>query len=435
MSRRPKRATQHKTAERQTAERQTVDRQTVDRPLADRRRAAEAFVAKLGRALHRYGSPAHRLEEAMLSLSARLGLTGQFFSTPTAMFASFGDGTAQRTVLLRVEPGDVDLEKLSRLDAVLTRVLHGSLTPRRASEQVDVIVAAPTRYGPVLSTLAFALASASAARFFGGGLSEIAATFAIGLGIGLLALLVGGRPNAGRLFEPLAALGAALGAVLWSAAVQPVAYEQVVLGALIVLIPGLTLTVSLAELASRHLVSGSARLAGAAIVFLTIGFGVALGQRLAHALLGALPAVEPTALPAWTEGAALVIAAVAFTVLFRARPQDAGWILLASCLALGGARLGTALLGPQIGAFLGAVLVGVGSNLFARLRNRPSAIPQMPGLILLVPGSIGFRGMASLLDQDTLTGVQAAFTMSLVAIALVTGLLVANVLMPPRRAL
>lgn len=55
--------------------------------------------------------------------------------------------------------------------------------------------------------------------------------------------------------------------------------------------------------------------------------------------------------------------------------------------------------------------------------------------MLLVPGSIGFRGVSSFLADDTLAGVQSAFTMTLVAIALVTGLLMANVLMPPRKAL
>ena len=94
---------------------------------------AEAFVALLARELHRYGSPAHRLEEAMRNVASKLGLDGEFFCTPTAIFASFRPAAAARrdepphTVLLRLEPGEVNLEKLSQLDSILLRVLHGKL--------------------------------------------------------------------------------------------------------------------------------------------------------------------------------------------------------------------------------------------------------------------------------------------------------------------
>ena len=172
------------------------------------------------------------------------------------------------------------------------------------------------------------------------------------------------------------------------------------------------------------------------LVFLTIGFGVALGhaaRRLAAGGTGARGA--PRRFRDGPRPWRLTVVACAFTVLFRARPKDAGWILAAGTVALVGARLGAELLGPQLGALLAASLVGVGSNLLARFANRPAAITQLPGLMLLVPGSIGFRGVSSLLEQDVVSGIGAAFDMALVAIALVTGLLMANVLVPPRRSL
>ncbi len=396
--------------------------------------AAEVFLEKLGRALHRYGSPAHRLEDAMTAVADRLGVHGQFFSTPTAIFASFETDRRHKTLPLRVEPGEVDLEKLSRLDRVLSRVVRGELGPSAAAASVDAVVDAPPRYGAVVTTVAFAAVSGSAARFFGGGWPEIAAACGVGLLIGLLALAIGRFPSAGRVFELLSATLAAFVTAL-AAELAGVAPQVVTVAGLIVLIPGFTLTVAMTELATRHLVSGSARLAGAALIFLTIGFGVALGTRLGEALFDPTVPGQPVPLPDWTEAAALAVAAGGFTVLFRAHPRDAGWILAAGTVAFAGSRLGAELLGPELGAFLGAVLVGVGSNLFARLRDRPAAVAQLPGLMLLVPGSIGFRGVSSFLAQDAVTGVQSAFTMALVAIALVTGLLLANVLLPPRRAL
>lgn len=55
--------------------------------------------------------------------------------------------------------------------------------------------------------------------------------------------------------------------------------------------------------------------------------------------------------------------------------------------------------------------------------------------MVLVPGSIGFRSMESLLARDVLAGVDTAFSMLMVAVALVAGLLFANALVQPRKAL
>ncbi|MEO7508862.1 MAG: threonine/serine exporter family protein, partial [Pyrinomonadaceae bacterium] len=100
-----------------------------------------------------------------------------------------------------------------------------------------------------------------------------------------------------------------------------------------------------------------------------------------------------------------------------------------------GSRLGAYLLGPELGVFVGAVLVAAASNVYARLLDRPSAITLVPGMMMLVPGSVGFGSLAKFLEKDVLSGVGTAFSMLLVAVALVTGLLVANVLVPPRKTL
>ncbi|MEM6795116.1 MAG: threonine/serine exporter family protein, partial [Acidobacteriota bacterium] len=231
-----------------------------------------------------------------------------------------------------------------------------------------------------------------------------------------------------------AALAAAFLATAACAAV-PLAFPIVVISALIVLVPGLTVTLAMTELATRNLVSGAARLAGALLMFMTIGVGFALGSRTGALAFGSPAAVDPGAQPVWSEWVALAITAGALLVLFRAHPRDYPWFVAIAALALVGSRAGAALLGPQLGALVGAVLIGVVGNAIARFRNRPALITQMPGLMLLVPGSLGFRSVAALVEQDTLAGVQTAFTVVLVAISLVTGLLLANVLLPPRRIL
>jgi len=54
------------------------------------------FILKLGRALHQYGSAAHRLEDVVDHVSVKLGLDAQVFSQPTSLFAAFGQLGTQR---------------------------------------------------------------------------------------------------------------------------------------------------------------------------------------------------------------------------------------------------------------------------------------------------------------------------------------------------
>ncbi|MEM9462562.1 MAG: threonine/serine exporter family protein [Myxococcota bacterium] len=82
-----------------------------------------------------------------------------------------------------------------------------------------------------------------------------------------------------------------------------------------------------------------------------------------------------------------------------------------------------------------AASVGVASNVFARCLRRPTTVLRLPGLLLLVPGSLGFRSVASLLDADAVAGTDGLFRVALVAVALAAGSFAADLLVPPRRSL
>jgi uncharacterized membrane protein YjjP (DUF1212 family) len=365
--------------------------------------------------------------------SFRLGMSGEFFSTPTSIFAAFGERERQRTYLLRVEPGDVDLGKLARLDQVTVGVLRARISPEEGSHRIDAIVAAPPIYGPVITTLAFGIASGAAGRLFGGGLREMAAATAIGIIIGLMALLARRVQGLAHVFEPIAAFIASFTAAAISALVLPLSGFLATLAGLIVLVPGLTLTIAMTEISTRHLVSGTARLSGAVMLFLGIAFGVAFGGTLGQHAFGAPIVAQPLLLPAWTNLVALALAALGFVVLLRAEPVDAPWIILAGGLGFYGSRIGAATLGPELGTFVGALTAGIASNVYAKLRDRPATIALVPGILLLVPGSIGYRSLASLLKREVVLGVETAFQMMLIAVALVAGMLIANIVSPRRR--
>ena len=411
---------------------------------SDEYRTEVAFLLRTAELLHAYGTPAHRLERVMVELAEGLGHELSIFSTPTSMMLAFGSGVDQRAHMLRVEPGDVDLGKLVEFDELLDEVSERRLGVGEALERLEELGQAPERYGAPWMVGGFGLASATVARFFGGGLTEILVSLVVGVLIGLLAGASRREPGVASLFEPLAALLAALAPLLLRAAGVDVDDRIVALASVIVLVPGLTLTVAMIELATRHLASGTARLAGAGAVFLTIGLGAALGRFVGERVLGIVGAEGegPSSSPfAWladpSQWLALVLAPPAFVVLFRARRSEALAVFGAGVTGFLCARIATDASGgdPAVGSFIGALAVGLFANLYARRAKRPSTVPLLPGIIMLVPGSLGYRALDAFVRQDALGGVETAFQMLLVAIALVGGLLTANAVLPPRRIL
>lgn len=395
---------------------------------------AIAFVLALARALHRYGTPAHRLEEAMRVTCERLGLRCDVFASPTAIIMSFGEPTELRTRVLRVEGGELDMDKLEQVDDLADDVAAQRVTPAEGVVRLETILSSPRRYGRALSTLMHAITSGGLAVSFGGSWIDAALAGAIGLLLGLLAQVAARSTDQARVFELLGAAFVSFTAALASTLVETTP-SLVIIAALIVLLPGLSLTVAMTELATRHLISGTARLMSAVIVLLELVVGVALGEHIANAIVHVQQAAVPAPLPPWAQWLAMIGSSIGIAIIVQAQLRAWMWILGACTVGYMGTSLGTDWLDPEMGVVVGAFAVGVLGNVFARLMERPAQVVQVPAVLLLVPGSMGFRGMASLLGHDTLSGVETVFAMFVVGLAIVAGILIANAVVSPRRSL
>lgn len=403
-------------------------------PADARVEASIGYVLRLGRALHAAGTPAPRLEEVLDDASERLGLEGQFFTTPTSIFAAFGPIEQQRAHLIRVEPGSFNLGQLADIDRVARDVQGGRLSVAQASTKVEAVIAGGQRYHWVLLVIAAGLTSAVGCRFLGGGRAEIEAAALVGLAVGVMGLGFRHLTIPSYLFELATAFLASLIVTTLVASGFRCAVATTTLAGIIVALPGLSLTLAITELASRHLAAGTARLSSAFVVFLALIVGVALAATIVTSIAGPIETVPVVPLPEWTLYAALALAPLVFSLLLGARMRDLPWIYVASVLGFLGMRAGQVALGPELGAAVGGFAVGLISNAYDRGRFGPSTLLLAPGVLLLVPGSIGFQSMTALLDEEIVAGVDTAFTMMLTAVSLAAGLLVANVVIPLRKA-
>jgi uncharacterized membrane protein YjjP (DUF1212 family) len=400
-----------------------------------------AFVCEMAGRLHSYGTTAQRLEGAVVALSQQLGLDCDPWSNPTGVILSFSDptrplGASDTTRVIRLPPGENDLHKLSEADRIADAVAAGSMSIAEGHTALRLLDRSPSRRWRTMQVLASGLASAAVAGLWRLPWLDITTAGLIGLLIGLLAQLIERRPQLKEASDALSALVAGLVAILVGNFIAPLNLNTVIIASLIVLLPGMALTNAVNELTSQHLVSGTARFAGALATILKLTVGSLIAVTLAQ-LVGMYPearALRPQ--QDWVEWGALLVAAFAFAVLFRAHRRDYPWVMAAAITGYLISRVAGQAWGSPVGIFLSALVLTAAGNGFARWANRPGALIRVPGIIMLVPGSTSLRGLMTMVQQqDVGVGEPALLTVVNIVMALIAGLLFGNLVISARKNL
>ncbi len=420
------------------------------------------YLLEIGSMLAAYGCPAYRLEDVIRLIADIEGHRADPFALPTGLFlrVTAKDGAGPQVHrMTRVSDWGVDLAKLTVIDEIFNDVVDRKNTIEQARARIRACMKSPPEYTQVVVFCATVLLSGAAAVFFQGGMidvlvaaivggviagARIAMTRASSRDAGSSSISATQRRNARRLLSDFfgglfAASSAWLALRVWPE-VRP---EVIVPAGAIALFPGMTFTTGVAEVAQKNVVSGGARLVESAVTLLLILFGVALIAGFGGVMgielpswLGSKAAGVPRGLALPWQGLALLVSAVSFGALFQV-PRRWLWTTLLSS-ATGWIVATVAVwyhLPGHVAAFCAALAVCVLANGLARVTNRPAQLFQLPGMMLLVPGSFGFLSLGELLEEKVIDGTQRGFTMALVGAALVIGVLVANVIVPSRKLL
>lgn len=399
-----------------------------------------AFITELAEQLHAYGTTAQRLEGALLGVAERLGVECEPWINPTGMILTFRDpGDPQAndlTRVIRLPPGETDLSRLARADRIAEDVLAGRMGIAEGREALGALARVPTRRWRAMQVVAFALVAAAVGGLLRLPWLDIATAGVAGLCIGLIDQWARARPQLGESLEALAGMLAAAIAITVASFLGPLNLNTVIIASVIVLLPGMALTNAINELTSQHLVSGTARFAGALSTILKLTIGTMLTLTLAK-LLGLEPEVAfSRPQPFWVEGLGLLVGCYAFAVAFRAARRDYPLVMLSAATGYLISRSAGESWGDVAGVFLAAFVMTLAGNVYARWKNRPGALVRLPGIILLVPGSVSFRGLISLMQQQDIDAGQAALMAVMnILMALIAGLLFGNLLIPARRNL
>jgi len=368
----------------------------------------EPLCTEVALALHIAGTPAHRLEAAVDRVRRSYGQPGSTVATPTALWLQVGE----RARVVRLPPADVDLDKMGAVLRWVERLTERPVPVPTARRALDRLRRRPEPWPRRLEQLAFIATSAAAAVLLGGGAMDVLMASVAGA----VALAFLGRVSPASAWRPLrdALLATLLGAVSALGGALGASPSVVALSGAILIVPGLSMTTALAELAAGHWTAGGSRLLGTALVLAQLAAGLAVGWWA----VGPLPVlVPPVPLPPAVVQLVPLLAPVGFAVLLRSRPRD---LPVAWLTAVMGWSTTTAV-GGLPGAALGGLAVAVVAGTMGRLARVPDLALVVPGILLLVPGTVGVLGVEQLLDHAVVDGAATALRALETAGALAAG--------------
>ena len=403
------------------------------------------FVARIGWYACYYGATPSRVEVFLQNLMQAFGYTGSIFRvTNSELFCAFSRqeyDDEQVIRLLELKEG-LHLHRLSLLSEVCKQVRRNEISQLQAWEASDEIAQSPDPWGFVAVSTAFVLTGALAPAVFqgtwwdllGGALSSIP-----------VYLLTVGLPGPYQKALPLlSAFASTMVAItvqrLW---VHDLHVELVVLASVIIQVPGYGASLAVSEIITNHITAGVGRLVNAMV---TLGLLVG-GYWLANNLLEEWKTNEVDVVPALDDSSTLtddpvpvlcqiLLCApglmICLCILFQISPVDTFWSFGNLMLAYG-TSYGVSVVSPahkNVGVLMAAAVVTIYAQAWARWKDRPRSIVITPALVLLVSGSIGFRGLVRLtVEEDGTAGLQEFAQMFVVALLIMAGVLIGNLLL------
>ena len=241
------------------------------------------FLTLLAKTFHSYGAPVNRTEWNMAEVSEALGIEASYSVMPTNITITFGlpEGMDAVARTIRCDQNLTECGRLYLVEKLTQKIRSGEVDLYEARKQLGAIIQKGPSYHRVFRLLSFASSAGSAAiLFFDGGWYDVLVATLLGFVVGLFEWATDYSVAWSRVFDIMSGLIAAAVCLPVAAYVPESCFSGSVLSSVVWLLPGLSLTVGVRELATRNLVAGTVRLFGAFMTALKIGLGIAFGSQL-----------------------------------------------------------------------------------------------------------------------------------------------------------
>lgn len=244
------------------------------------------LAAELGYRMMCTGAEVYRVEESVQRVLQAYGVeSGEIFAIPNCINVSLTDPDGQSsTRIRRIPPHETDLDLLVAYNELCRQVCQAPPPPEELRQRLDAILQQRRTYSFPMHLLAWFAGAGAYSLFFGGSLRDSLCAGLCGLAIGLCGRGMNWlhtnpfiRTIAGGSISALCALllvGIGLGESV----------DFIIIGALMLLVPGLIFTNAMRNIMSGDLISGTNLVVQALLIATAIALGTGFVLSLATAV-------------------------------------------------------------------------------------------------------------------------------------------------------
>ena len=345
------------------------------------------LVSTLASRLAASGAETYRVEESVRRICSAYGLDARVYAIPhTLLITIMIPGERPLTQLCRMDHLGTDLEAVEQYSNLSRRICTEKPDWEEALRWLDISQQTQARYGLPMDLLGHVLVSSGFCLFFGGSGMDALCAGLCGLLLGFLTRFLG-KTNA--FFQKIiSAFLMALLAYGCSALGLTDNVDTSVIGALMLLVPGILFTNALRDITFGDTNSGINRIVEVVLIAVAIALGTAAAWNLSVSLWGAAVNTPVLQYGPVLQCVFAIIASYGFVVIFNihgfgsflcALGGGITWAAFCVVQALGGQDL--------MCFFLATVVAAVFAEVMARIRKYPAISYLISCLLPLIPGS------------------------------------------------
>jgi uncharacterized membrane protein YjjP (DUF1212 family) len=391
-------------------------------------------LRKFGKGLIASGSSVGVVENTLTEIAQIYDVDCEVLALPNYIMIELGQSGRGRVEFAVQRLTTLQLNQISEIVELIDRVKQKSISLADASGNMDRILAKKPRFPPVVEIFGYLLSCVGLTMLFRPELRSLLITGAAGILVGLMVVGSRKQPRFNLLLPVFAAIVVStlifnltrLGYIFGSA--------NLIITPLITFLPGALLTTGMIELASMHILSGSARLIYGSAVLLLLFIGIAAGLNLSGLASYQVYAYEAVVFPWWAPFLGTLLFGVGTFIRLSGADRDLFWMLLVLYIAMLGQYFGEQYTNSYIGAFIAATLMAFSSEIIARSpRRTPAVVSQALAFWFLVPGARSLLSVASILTEDLQSAAIGLGEVLILIISIALGVLLGTLLISPQK--
>lgn len=347
------------------------------------------LATELGYELAMSGAETFRIEESITRVLNAYDIDAEVFAIPNCMHISIEPVIGRPlTRMRRIGSHGNDLDAVERFSGLSRRICTQKPAPEIAAQWLEETKRQRRFYKLPMYLLGNFLGAFGFSLLFGGSLPDALCSGVCGLAVGIIGRWMD-RLGANQFFRTIAA-AFPMALLAYAAVVLGLAQnaDSVIIGALMLLVPGLLFTNAMRDIIYGDTNSGINRIVQVFLIAMAIALGTAAAWNASAMLWGAPPEIASLAYSLPLQCVVCAVACYGFAVLFNIHGPGALLCVFGGVLTWVTYILVLRYTGSDLTAyFWGALLAAVYAEAMARIRKYPAISYLVVSIFPLIPGA------------------------------------------------